>query len=164
MMCCVDSLDCDANRLNKKGDPMRTSIVGVITLLTIGAMADWASSRDDPPKKQTDEEITKLLIGKWTSELSENGVTIKSTTVYKKDGKMEFTATLTVQDKTIPISLEATWKVSKGMLLATVTKTNVPEMMKEGHMEKDQVLSVDEKAFRYKSEKGKERVQTRTKE
>jgi hypothetical protein len=64
----------------------------------------------------------------------------------------------------LKIAVSGTWKVSDGVIIATVTKTNVPELIKEGIVTKDRVLSLDEKLLKLEAEDGKEQVRKRVKE
>ena len=134
-------------------------------LLALAVITNAAVGFDDPPKKLTDAEISKLLVGKWTVEDSnDKGLKIKLTVKYAKDGTFETEATLTAGEKSLNLMLSGTWKVTDGMIIATVTKTGAPDLFKEGHVSKDQVLAIDEKTIKYKTEKGKEVVYKRAKE
>jgi hypothetical protein len=44
---------------------MRLSLFGMLCFVAAFALAGRTNAVEDPPKKQTDEEITKLLVGKW---------------------------------------------------------------------------------------------------
>jgi hypothetical protein len=144
---------------------MRCVIVGVLLLFGSGALAGWAAGREDPPKKLTDAEISKLLVGKWAvEEGAEKGPKIKGANHYKKDGTIEAEATIEAGGETLKVTLSGTWKVMDGLIIATVTKTSAPELIKEGHVSKDQVISIDDKMLRYKTERGKESTRKRVKE
>lgn len=144
---------------------MRGVNVAVLILFGFGSVAGWSARGDDPPKKLTDAEISKLLIGKWVVEDgTEKGPRIKGTNHYKEDGVLDTEATIEANGKTIKVTLSGNWKVKDGIIVATVTKTSTPELIKEGHVSKDQVISIDDKMLKYKSEKGKESVRKRVKD
>ena len=66
---------------------MRNWASKAMILATLTAWASWATGLEDPPKKLTDAEITKLLVGIWAvEEEGGNGFKIKGTDHYKKDG------------------------------------------------------------------------------
>lgn len=144
---------------------MRTWVVGAIILSVSLALSGWAKGHAGTPKKLPDAEISKLLTGKWAVEYDDgNGPKVKGLNHYKKDGTLDATGTVTVGEKSLEIAISGTWKVLDGTIIATVTKTNVPELIKEGHISKDQVLLIDEKLLKFKGENGKERVHKRVNE
>jgi hypothetical protein len=143
-----------------KEEAMRDRVVALIILSIPIALIGWSHDHAGAQQKQTDAEISKLLIGKWAAEEPK----IKGVNHYKKDGTLDVTGTLTLGDQSLKIVISATWKVSDGMIIATVTKTNVPELIKEGHVSKDQVISIDEKLLKFKTERGDEKVRKRVRE
>lgn len=144
---------------------MRGGVVGVLLLLSSGVLAGRATGGEDPPKKLTDAEIRKLLVGKWAvEEGAGKGPKLKGMTHYKADGTFEGEATLEGGGKSLKITVSGTWKVMDGMIVDTVTKTSAPELIKKGHVSKDRVLSIDDKVLRYKTETGKESARKRIKD
>ena len=105
-------------------------------------------------KVARDEEITKLLVGKWAIE--------EGTQIYNKDGTFEAVVTLE-GGKGIEITVSGTWKVKEGVLIETITKSSSP-IFKEGRESKDTVISIDEKVLKFKDEMGKERTAKRINE
>jgi hypothetical protein len=144
---------------------MRKSACGVFILLAAGLMCGLVNAREDQPKKPSDEEITKLLVGKWIIDEGDGKTEpkAKGTVNYKKDGTVELEATVDI-GKELKISLSGTWKVSEGVIIATVKKTNVPDIIKEGLVSKDKVISIDDKVLKYKDEMDKEKTHKRAKE
>jgi hypothetical protein len=145
---------------------MRVRVVGITFLFVAMAFTGWVSARAEPPKKPTDSEITKLIVGKWAvDEGGDNEPKIKGTMHYKKDGTVEANATIEIgKNPPLKVTVSGTWKAMDGVIVATVTKTNVPDLIKEGFVSKDTVISIDDKEFKYKSEQGKERTEKRIKE
>jgi hypothetical protein len=140
--------------------------VGVFILFTASTLIGSVSAREDPPKKQTDEEISKLLVGKWIVDEGDGKTEpkIKGSMNYKKDGTVDAEATIEAGQTTLKITLSGTWKVKDGVLIATVTKTSAPDVIKEGLVSKDTVISIDDKVLKYKEMSGKEKSQKRMKE
>jgi hypothetical protein len=141
-------------------------IGAILVLLAAGAVTGWANGHDDPPKKLTDAEISKLLVGKWSiEEGGDKGPKIKGTENYKKDGIVEAEATVDDgKNAPLKISLSGTWKVMDGVIVTKVTKSNVPDLIPEGHVSKDTVISIDDKEIKYKSEGGQEKTHKRLKD
>ncbi|HEV3437325.1 MAG TPA: hypothetical protein VG122_08200, partial [Gemmata sp.] len=73
-------------------------------------------------------------------------------------------ATIEAGQNTLKITVSGTWKVKDGVIIATVTKTSAPELIKEGLVSKDTVISIDDKVFKYKDMGGKEKSQKRMKD
>jgi hypothetical protein len=123
-------------------------------------------SAGEEPKKLTDEEITKRIVGKWAVDEGDGKAEpkIKGTMTYKKDGKVDAEATIEVGKNSVKVSLSGTWKVSDGVITSTVTKTNVPDLIKEGFVSKDKVISINDKEYKYKDEKDNEKTQKRVKD
>jgi hypothetical protein len=139
--------------------------MGMLLAFGMCLLVGAANGRDDTPKKLTDEQISKLLVGKWLVDLEEgNGVKIKGSTTYKKDGAVDAEATIQLGDKTIKMNVSGTWKVKDGTIISTVTKTSNPDIIKEGLITKDKVVSIDDKSLKYTSEDGKEREEKRAKD
>jgi hypothetical protein len=130
------------------------------------AVTGWLYAFEDPPKKQSDEEVNKLLVGKWIVDEGDGQKEpkIKGSVTYKKDGTVEVEATLDFGKESLKIILEGTWKVKDGVITATVTKTSHPELIKEGHVSKDKLISVSDKELKYKDEMGKEKLHKRMKD
>jgi hypothetical protein len=130
------------------------------------ALAESLHAFEDPPKKQTDEEISKLLIGKWIVDEGDGQKEpkIKGSVNYKKDSTVVVEATIDFGKDNLKVFLEGTWKVKDGVITATVTKTSHPELIKEGHISKDKLISVSDKELKYTDEMGKEKLHKRTKD
>jgi len=137
-----------------------------IVILTAVALLINTSAHGeaDPPKKQTDAEITKLLAGKWSTEEGKGDEPkVKSTVVYRKDATFAVQATIVTKEKTEVIELSGTWKVEDGVILDTIEKSNT-EKYEKGRVTRDTVISIDEQTLRYTTAKGRERTWKRGKE
>ena len=75
--------------------------------------------------KPSEAEITKLLPGKWVSEVNTPKVTGKVESVFLKDGTYTLKGKLKMGDKEIPIDEAGTWKVTENRLV--LTPKNPPE-------------------------------------
>jgi hypothetical protein len=143
---------------------MRIRLLGVAFVAM--ALTGWLCAFEDPPKKQTDEEINKLLVGKWIIDEGDGQKEpkIKGSVTYKKDGTVDLEATLDIAKDSFKIALSGTWKVKDGAIIATVTKTSNPDLVKEGVVSKDKVVSVTDKELKYTDELGKEKSHKRMKD
>jgi hypothetical protein len=119
------------------------------------AVAYVGSARADDPPKQSDAEIRKLLIGRWSEEMTlPNGAKGKATTTYKDDGTFAGEATFELQGQTRRIALSGTWKVEGGTLIETIDKCE-PPVAPKGTVSKDAVLSISKTTLRRKTKEGK---------
>jgi hypothetical protein len=144
---------------------MSSKLALTLFLFASVTVAGSVSGRDDPQKKPSDSEIKKLLIGKWGVDENENGVKIKGVENYKDDGTIEAEATIDDgKNPPLKIVLSGTWKLMDGVIVSTVTKTNVPKVIPEGFVSKDTVLKISDKELTVKSEMGKEKTQKRVSE
>jgi hypothetical protein len=145
---------------------MRRLSFGVFALFAALSLAGGAIAREDTPKKPTDEEVAKLLVGKWTIDEGDGKTEpkIKGTMNYKKDGTLEGEATIEFGDMKFKLTVSATWKVKDGVITETVTKTSDANLVQEGVESKDTLVSIDGKIYKFKDEKGKERSYKRIKD
>jgi hypothetical protein len=145
---------------------MRLALFGICCFVAALIPAGNTVAVADPPKKQTDEEINKLLVGKWIVDEGDGQKEpkIKGVVQYKKDGTVEAEATVEIKNETVKVVISGTWKVADGVVTETVTKSNVPELIKEGLVTKDKVISVDDKEYKYKDDMGKEKSHKRKKD
>src|SRR5262249_5798815 len=140
---------------------MCNRLIGSATLVVCVLWGLSGTAGDKKPPKQTDEEIVKLLVGKWSAEgTNDKGVKYKGTNHYKKDGTVTAQGTIEIADKSIEILVSGTWKVDKGVLIETVEKSE-PPILKKGQVSKDLVLSIDDKVLKLKTEKGTEIIRKR---
>ena len=70
-------------------------------------------------KYPSEAEITKLLPGKWVSEVNTPKVTGKVESAFVKDGTYTLKGKLKKGDKEIPIDEVGTWKVTENRLVLT---------------------------------------------
>lgn len=135
----------------------------VVAALLAGVFVAATACADEPQKKLTDEEITKLLVGKWYSERTVGGTEIKATDTYRKDGTSSGEAVFTRQGRAAKVSITATWKVVDGTLVETIESTDPPVPTK-GRVSKDRIVSVTDKELRIETPDGKEVVKKRVEE
>lgn len=114
-------------------------------------------------KKPTDDEIKKLLPGKWSYEEDMMGVKVVASSTFKKDGTFEGEANIDAKGKEIKIKVSGSWEVKDGKLIETIKKSDSP-FAKEGKMSTDTILAIDEKSYKFKSESGREVTVKRVKE
>ena len=135
---------------------------GVLFLFAASSITCWVSAGEN--KKLSDDEIKKLLVGKWAIEENEKGITIKGTNIYNKDGTLEAEATIDFgKNPPLKLTISGTWNVKNGYVIETVKKSSHPMFVKEGMVTKDQVISIDDTAYKFKTEKDEEKTQKRVK-
>jgi uncharacterized protein (TIGR03066 family) len=131
--------------------------------LCLGLLFAFALPAGAADKKPSDDEITKLLPGKWTHEEDEMGVKVKVVTTYKKDGTFAGTADIDAKGKTLTIKVSGTWKVKNGVIEEEIQKSD-SNFVPKGKTSKDTVLAISETSLKLKSEEGKEVTAKRAKE
>src|SRR5262245_46299014 len=117
----------------------------ILSLTMTCLLALVARAAEAPP----DAEIEKLIVGKWYEEASENGLDIKATTTYKKDGTLSGEATMTNGDRTLKLSVTGTWKVADGKITETVEKVEPPLPIPPKST--DTIVEINAKTFRYRN-------------
>ncbi|MCE9566834.1 MAG: hypothetical protein K8U57_32920 [Planctomycetes bacterium] len=140
---------------------------GVVAVFVTASMVlvSEASSFGGLPDVPMDEEITTHIIGKWAiDEVGELGLKVKGTAHYHKDGTFDGQAVIGTGDDPAKIKLTGTWKVAKGVIVSTVTKSSLPAVIAKGVTYRFQVISIDDEMLRYKNEADKEVVRKRQKE
>ncbi len=114
----------------------------------------------ETPTKMPDAQITELLVGKWAIDFQ----LMKGSHHYTKDGSFYVDASIKDLDKWLQLSMAGTWKVSDGVLIETITKTNMPELLKVGHVSRARVVFIDQSTLRFRGDDGKEIVRQRVKD
>src|SRR5271156_6261778 len=91
-----------------------------VTLALVSTVAlSGASHAFGQETKPSEAEITKLLPGKWVSELNTPKVSGKLESAFAKDGAYTLKGKLKMGDKEIPIDEDGTWKVTENRLVLT---------------------------------------------
>jgi uncharacterized protein (TIGR03066 family) len=91
-----------------------------VTLVLVSTVAlSGASHAFGQETKPREAEITKLLPGKWVSELNTPKVSGKVESAFVKDGTYTLKGKLKMGDKEIPIDEGGTWKVTENRLVLT---------------------------------------------
>ena len=107
----------------------------------------------------SDAEASRLLLGEWKGQ-KRPGL-VDSTMTFKADGTFDSSATIATPGGEITIKVEGKWRVEKGILIEELTKSSRPDLVPVGLSTGDMLLSVTDKEYRYRSEKGTEGVDVR---
>ena len=92
----------------------------IVTLALVSTVAlSGASHAFGQEEKPGEAEITRLLPGKWVSEVNTPKVSGKLESAFVKDGTYTLKGTLKKGDKEIPIDEAGTWKVTENLLVLT---------------------------------------------
>jgi hypothetical protein len=136
----------------------------LLACLVAGAIAQSGRADDkDPPKPPADAEIKRLLVGKWEGYDPLTGT--KGTIHYAKEGTFVGDGTVTLADgEKVTFQVEGTWKVMKGTLQFTITKSTRPGIAPVGVEVKEVIHSIDEKTVRYTRGLGSVKERKRIKE
>jgi len=130
--------------------------------LAVSALCGCTASGTQENSGYNDVQIAKALVGAWSGEVEDNGAKVKAVTRYKSDGTFEGeAATPQAGEKSPKGTTTGTWMVENGVLIETVEKSKGSRTAKRGQVRKSQVLSIDDKELKYKTEKGQEGVRNR---
>lgn len=124
--------------------------------------AALATSAADEPKdkKPTDDDITRLLVGKWEG-VSEDA---EGTIEYRKDGTYAAAGKVRAgSDKEVEVRVEGKWSVKDGEVTMEITKSSHPGLAPPGAKPTELVIAIGDKAMRVKSrlDKGKDKERER---
>ena len=102
------------------------------------------------PLQLTDAEVTQKLVGKWQESRDTGGIV---TNEFTSDGKYVCNGVDRAGGER-KLFITATWKVAGGKLTYTM-ESSEPAYYKPGETLEEQVLSIDEHAFKYRDVDGK---------
>lgn len=109
----------------------------------------------------SDADYREKILGQWKQEIVQGPATIKGLDTYNRDGTLIADGMLSLQGQKIPIKLSGVWEIKNGILIATVNKSNVPQMLPVGTVSKDKIVEINQTVFRYKTEDGELEQKTR---
>jgi hypothetical protein len=109
-----------------------------------------------------DAEATKLLVGTWV-------VPREQYTATSKDGGFTFRADSTfssygvfrIRDQDLRIEVEGKWNIKDGVLIEELTKSSQPQMAPVGDLTRDTLLTVTDKEYSFRTERGVEHTYVR---
>ena len=90
-----------------------------VALALMSTVALSGASHAFGQEKPSEAEITKLLPGKWVSELNTPKVSGKLESAFVEDGTYTLKGKLKMGDKEKPIDEDGTWKVTENRLVLT---------------------------------------------
>ena len=109
----------------------------------------------------SDADYKEKILGQWKQEFVQGPASMKGLETYNRDGTLIGDGMLSLQGQKIPIKLSGVWEIKNGTLIATVKKSNVPQMFPVGTVSKDKIVEINETVFRYKTEDGELERKTR---
>ena len=122
-------------------------------ILTLISCSVFAAEKTNLP----DNEISKLLIGKWRILLSDKKTKLDSVDEYLPDGKVIQKGMLTASGKRMNIEMESTWKIEDGKLIYSLLSIKPKGMLPIGLTTADTVISIDKAKFVFRDDKTRER-------
>lgn len=132
-----------------------------VTLALVSTVAlSGASHAFGQEKKPSEAEITKLLPGKWVSNLDTPKISGKLDFAFVKDGTYTLKGKIKKGDKEIPINEDGTWKVTENRLV--LTPRNPPEGSPQAKVQT--VGEISYTTFRITDKQQIESIWTRVKE
>ncbi|MEZ6086886.1 MAG: hypothetical protein R3C05_02395 [Pirellulaceae bacterium] len=103
------------------------------------------------PRKVSDEDLSKRLLGKWQVEFEDPKTKRQSIgwTVYAENGLAASRSITKVGDKEINLVLQAKWKIENGVLITTITKSSDTSIVKVASVTKDRLTVLTSKQLQY---------------
>jgi hypothetical protein len=127
----------------------------ILFLLWLNGCAQSAAQHADT------EAIRKGIVGTWSVDKRSPAVSLIGESTIRPDGSFVSTASMVHAGESHDVRIEGTWTVENDVLVETVIRSNVPEIP-IGHITRDEIISVDEKRLVFKTERGKEVVESRS--
>ena len=109
----------------------------------------------------SDADYKEKILGQWKQEFVQGPASMKGLETYNRDGTLIGDGMLSLQGQKIPIKLSGVWEIKNGTLIATVKKSNVPQMFPVGTVSKDKIVEINQTVYRYKTEDGELEQKTR---
>jgi hypothetical protein len=110
----------------------------------------------EEPRKLSDAEIKKLMVGKWEDSARFGNITIHTLENFKADGVVEREDTINGTQK---LHVKSSWEIKDGVLITVVLEGAVGK----GTTVKGKVVSIDDKTQKLEMEAGAEITKTRVK-
>jgi hypothetical protein len=106
--------------------------------------------------------MSRSLVGTWAGEEGGNGAKAKITRTYQPDGLfLGETSSAQASEGSSKRSMTGTWLVQNGVLTEKVQKGGQARTSKPAQTRKYQIVSVDDKVLKLKTENGEESVLNR---
>ena len=110
---------------------------------------------------KSDSIYTQKLIGEWTQSFEQGPMRLDAILIYKKDGTLDSTATLKINEQTQKMEISGTWEVKNGYLISIVKNKSANVPIPVGHTSKDLILELTNSSFKCKTEQGKVETQNK---
>jgi hypothetical protein len=128
-----------------------------LVVSVLASLPPTVSMAAGPPP---DAEIEKLIVGKWFQKSFEGDLMIKGTTTYLKDGTFLGEGCITKGGQTLIAIVTGRWRVNNATLTETLEISDPPGGG-GGTQSTDAIIEINDKLFRYRTEKNIERVKSR---
>jgi hypothetical protein len=112
---------------------------------------------------KNDSAFSKKIIGKWQQSVKQGQISLNAILIYKKDGSLDSTATMTINKKQNKMTISGTWEVKEGYLITIIKSKSKNVPLPIGHISKDQILKLTDSTFTYKTAQGKTETQVKVK-
>jgi len=104
-------------------------------------------------KNSTDESFRKKLVGVWLIEHTSPHFSVNGEVNLLANGSFNTWADFVFKGKGVkPIRYKGVWEVKNGILIETITETNIPGEV--GKVTEDEILRVDDREFEFKHSSG----------
>ena len=125
---------------------VRLAGLSVLGALLLGA------SQPAPPA----ERIRQLLPGVWRADSVQDGLTVKATSAYGRDGFVVYAGHITGPGVDFAYRVRSRWSVAGNLLSTEIVESDQPQVLAPGSRKQDRVLAIDDRRFRYRDAEGAE--------
>ena len=109
----------------------------------------------------TDAQTAKKLIGSWVLPPNFSPAIKKGGKEFRSDGTFTSFGIILITGQEVRVDVEGKWKIENGVLMEEIVKSTNEKMFPIGAVTRDTVIQVNEKEYRYRTEKGKESFRLR---
>jgi hypothetical protein len=133
----------------------------LIIVLCIFASIVQTSCSNIVRNNNSDDSLSSAIVGKWTVKTEEASFTLESITEYTADGLSHTNSVLTIEGEIINIEAKGKWKILNGILLTEVTDSSLPQLLKKGDADRDEIVSISREQAVFITSLGKKAIYQR---
>lgn len=143
--------------------PLRLiSLFSLLVALHLGLVPSAAQESAPAAPEVAKQKFSKeKLLGKWLYSGKVGETSIVGVTEFRKDGTIVAKGKMTTDGETQEVTIEGTWEIKGDVLIETVTKTSNQDVVPNGTVSKDKILSISDTEFVYEDQDGEKTTEKR---
>jgi hypothetical protein len=111
----------------------------------------------------SDLSLSTAILGQWIAKNETEAFTLTSIIEYFEDGTVRMDSTLSLLRTNIKIQVKGKWEISKNRLVLIVTGSSHPEILKEGDVTVDEIITITPEKMVLIDSKGRKLIRERVK-